>query len=185
MKRVAPCLEQVSLEFKQVLHENGQPIRYVYFPLSGVVSRLAFVDKDTPVEVATIGHEGMVGVCAFLGANIARARFLVHVPGEALRMPLADLRNLVQPDSSMVQLLNRYLTTFLTQITQTVACNTFHPVEKRFCRWLLMMQDRTRSDRFPLTQDLIAQMLGVRRASVSDAARRLQSAGLIRYVHGK
>jgi CRP-like cAMP-binding protein len=182
---LAARLEPLSLDFKQVLYESGEAMPYVYFPISGVVSWLALIDDRTSAEVATIGHEGMVGVRAFLGADTSPARVMVQVPGPALRLKTAELRLHAQPGSSLVQILNRYLNAFLTQITQSVACNTFHSVEKRFCRWLLMTHDRVRSDHFPLTHELAAQMLGVRRASVTEAARKLQTTGLIRYTHGK
>jgi CRP-like cAMP-binding protein len=185
VERLAPCLEPAKLEFKQMLQKAGAPMDHVYFPLSGVASRLACTEGEMPVEVATIGHEGLVGVCGVLGADKASASVTVQVPGEALRMKVSDLRVQAYPDSTIMRVIHRYMAAFLMQITQSVACNTFHSVEKRFCRWLLMAQDGTRSDRFPMTQDLIAEVLGVRRASVSDAARRLQAAGLIRYVHGK
>ncbi len=183
--RLAERLEPVSLEFKQILCEPGEPIRHIYFPQSGVVSWLAVLNGDASAEVATIGHEGMVGVRVFLGADTSPALVMVQVPGPALRLGIADFREYMRSDNSLVQILHRYLNAFLTQLAQSVACNTFHSVKQRFCRWLLMTHDRVRSDQFPLTHELAAQMLGVRRASVTDAARKLQSAGLIRYTHGK
>lgn len=183
--RLAGRLEPVSLEFKQVLYEAGAPIRHVYFPQAGVVSWLAGINGGASAEVATIGQEGMVGVRAFLGADTSRAKVMVQVPGAALRLESADLREHARSGSSLMHLMHRYLNAFLTQITQSVACNTFHSVQQRFCRWLLMTHDRVQADQFPLTHELAAQMLGVRRASVTEAARKLQSDGLIRYTHGK
>ncbi len=183
--RLMRRLEPVSLEFKQVLYAAGAPIEHVYFPIAGVVSWLALIDGGASAEVATIGPEGMVGCRAFLGADTAPAKVMVQVPGQALRMDVAELRAQTKPGSSLVRMLHRYLNAFLTQLTQSVACNTFHSVEKRFCRWLLMTHDRVQTDHFPLTHELLAQMLGVRRASVSEVARKLQTAGLIRYTHGK
>jgi CRP-like cAMP-binding protein len=183
--RLRSSMEQVTLDFKQVLYAAGDAIRHVYFPMSGVVSWLSQIDDNNSAEVATIGNEGVVGLHAFLGGNNSAAKVMVQVPGRALRMKRDDFQTAAHHGGMMVQLLHRYLDAFLSQITQSVGCNTFHSVEKRCCRWLLMTHDRVRSDRFPLTHELLAQMLGVRRASITVAASKLQKAGLIRYVHGK
>lgn len=182
--RLGQFLEPAFLDFKSALYEVGAPIRHVYFPLSGVVSWLALVDGQA-AEVATIGNEGMVGIRTLLGGGVSTARVIVQVPGPALKLETARLCDCARPGSALLDLLYRYLNAFLTQITQSVACNALHPVEKRFCRWLLMTHDRVQSDHVPLTHELLAKMLGVRRASVTEAARRLQGNGLIRYTHGK
>lgn len=176
---------RVALESRQILYEPGQTIHDVYFPNSGVVSWLAEIESGARVEVATIGIEGLVGFRALLDADTSPARVMVQVPGQGLRIGAADLKAMMSPGSSLMQIVHRYVNAFLTQVTQSVACNTFHSVQKRFCRWLLMTHDRVQSDHFPLTHELMAQMLGVRRASVSEAAQKLQTAGLIHYVHGK
>jgi CRP-like cAMP-binding protein len=184
-RKVARHLEPVSLAPRDVLYQAGAEIRHAYFPNSGVVSWLAQVDGGSSAEVATIGCEGMVGLRGYLGAATSSAKVMVQVPGDALRINIGELRAQAASNTTFLRILYRYLNAFLTQITQSVACNTFHSVEKRFCRWLLMTHDRVRANQFPLTHELMAQMLGVRRASVSEAARKLQRAGLIRYVHGK
>jgi CRP-like cAMP-binding protein len=183
--QLSPFLEPTPLDYKHVLYGADDVIRYVYFPISGVVSWLSQIDEGNTVEVATIGNEGMVGLHILLGGNVAPAKVMVQVPGHALRMKSEDFQSLTQSSRSLVQMLNRYLNAFLTQVTRSVACNTFHSVEKRCARWLLMTHDRVRADRFPLTHELLAQMLGVRRASITVAASKLQRTGLIRYVHGK
>ena len=183
-KRLLAKMEPVTLDFKQVLYERGGPIQHVFFPTSGVVSWLAADDHDT-TEAATIGNEGMVGFRVLLGADTSAAKVMVQVPGAALRMKNADLKAERKHGAALINILYRYLNAFLTQVTQSVVCNTLHPLEKRFCRWLLMTHDRVRTDHIPLTHELLAQMLGVRRASVTVVARKLQNAGLIRYVHGK
>ena len=184
--RLEPHLEQVQLEFRQVLSEPGRPIEHVYFPNSGVLSWLAVLEDGSSVEVATIGNEGMTGIRLLLGAETAPARVIVQVPGSAMRLSSAQLKVATfRRDSSLVHILHRYLSAFLTQVTQSVACNTLHPLVQRLARWLLMTHDRVQADQFPLTHELLAMMLGVRRASVTEVARKLQNAGLIRYVHGK
>jgi CRP-like cAMP-binding protein len=180
-----PNLELVSLDFKQVLYERERPMQYVYFPLSGVVSSIDIMRDGSGVPVASVGKEGMVGVRAFLGADAAPRSDIVQVPGQALRLPVLLLRSQAGPGGSLPQILCRYVNAFLGELTQSVACHLLHPLEKRCCRWLLMTHDRMGSDRFPLTHGLLAEMLGVRRASVTEVARKLQKAGLIDYIHGK
>ncbi|MBI3822280.1 MAG: Crp/Fnr family transcriptional regulator [Planctomycetes bacterium] len=184
-ERLLTLLEPVTLEYKQVLCEAGDPIRHVYFPDSGVVSWLASASRTASVEVATIGNEGMVGFRLFLGGDTCTAKVMVQVAGHGLRMNRADFLAEIRSGSHLIPILHRYVSAFLTQVTQSVACNTFHTVEQRSCRWLLMTHDRVAADQFRLTHDLLGRMLGVRRASVTVVARKLQEAGLIRYTHGK
>jgi len=184
-QRVVSCLEDVHLEFKQVLSESRVPIERVYFPTSAVLSWRTLLEDGSGVEVATIGKEGMTGFCTLLGAESAPANVIVQVPGEALTMKADEFIATCKSNRTFSRLLNRYFNAFLIQVIQSVACNAMHPLEQRFCRWLLMTYDRIQADQVPLTHELLAQMLGVRRASVTEAARKLQNAGLIRYVHGK
>ena len=184
LKRLLPHLTPVSLQNKQVLYEAGGTISEVYFPRTGVVSWLALMKSGDSVEVATIGSEGVVGFRALLGDDRASGRAVVQVPGEALRISSTILRN-EKRRVGLMDVMHRYLNALLTQVALSVACNTLHPLEKRFCRWLLATQDRVHGDQFPLTHELMAQMLGVRRAGVTEAASKLQKAGLIKYVHGK
>lgn len=184
--RLLPHFDRVPLVFKAVLHELGQPISHLYFPTSGMLSLLlAREGRGTSMEVGVVGREGVVGLSAFLGADKAFTRSIVQVPGEALRMRADKFRDLVGRDSMLHERLLRYVHVFLAQLTHEVACNALHSVEKRLCRWLLTVHDRAGSDRFPITHEFLASMLGVRRATVTEAARRLRQADLIRYGSGQ
>jgi CRP-like cAMP-binding protein len=184
-QRLASHLEPVSLSLKQILHEPGAAIADVYFLRSGMVSMVMPMRDGMSIEVGTIGLEGMVGLPAFLGAGAARARYLVQIPGDALRLRSDVLRQEAARQGAFHRLLQLYTHAFMTQEAQIVACNGLHAVKQRCCRWLLLTHDRVRSDEFPLTQEFFAQMLGVRRASVAEVARMLQRTGLIRYRRGQ
>lgn len=184
-ERLLPNLEFVSLAFKQLLCEPHQPIEYVYFPNNGIISLVTITEDGATVEAATVGNEGMVGVTVLLGAEHAATQMICQVAGDALRMRAGIFKREVTPSSPLYALLLRYTQALISQLSQTVACNRLHSVEERCCRWLLLCQDRVRSNQFALTQELLAQMLGVRRASVSVVAAILQKAGLIRYSRGK
>jgi CRP-like cAMP-binding protein len=182
--RLLPHLETISLPFKQILHAPDAPIAHVYFVTEGVVSLVHFSAEGTAVEVATIGNEGMVGLPVFLGAESTPGQALAQVPGAALRMPAAVFRRAVPPGSPLHALLQRYTHALMVQMAQSVACNRLHPIAARAARWLLQTRDRVRTDAFPLTQEFLAEMLGTRRAAVSQAAGQLQRAGLITYTRG-
>lgn len=184
--RLLPHLGRLPLDFKTVLYELGQPVTHLYFPTSGMISLLLAPDgRRAGMEVGVVGREGVVGLSAFLGARSEPTRSIVQVPGEALRMPADKFRVLVGRESKLYELLLRYVHVFLTQLTHEAACIALHPIEKRLCRWLLTVHDRAGCDRFPLTHEFLAAMLGVRRASVTEAACRLRQAGLIRYGGGQ
>lgn len=184
--RLLPHLEWVPLALRTVLHEAGQPIKHLYFPTSGMLSLLSDRDgQGARIEVGVVGREGMVGLPVFLGTRLTSTQSMVQVPGEAMRMRADKFRRLVGPQSKLHSMLLRYTHVFLTQVTQWVACNSLHSVEKRLCRWLLTVHDRATSNDFPLTHEFLAAMLGVRRASVTEAARRLRKAGLIHYGGGQ
>jgi len=184
-KRLLPYLEPVSLSFKKYLYQSQALIEHVYFPNSGVVSMLNVMEDGGTVEIATVGNEGMVGIPVLLGADCAPAETLVQVPGDAMRMKADVFKSQVIPGSSPHNLLLRYTQALMSHLSQSVACNRLHSVEERCCRWLLQTRERVSSDEFPITQEFLAQMLGVRRASVSEVAAILQKAGLIRYQRGK
>jgi CRP-like cAMP-binding protein len=184
-KRLLPRLELLPLELKYVLYEARTPIRHAYFPSRGVVSALTVMEDGRAIEVATVGNEGMVGLPLLVGAKTAANRVIVQVPGEALRLGQDVLREEVSRDSALRRLLILYHTAFLAQVSQAVACNGLHSVHQRCCRWLLMTQDRAQADVFPMTHELLAEMLGVRRSSVSEVLEPLQEQGLIRYSRGK
>jgi CRP-like cAMP-binding protein len=184
-QRLTTHLEPASLSSKQILYEPGDALAHVYFLRSGMVSMITPMRNGMSIEVATIGSEGMVGLPAFLGADAVRARYLVQIPGEALRLRTDILRQEAARQGAFHRLLNLYTNAFLIQEAQTVACNGLHTVKQRCGRWLLLTHDRVRANEFPLTQEFFAQMLGVRRASVAEVARMLQRTGLIRYRRGQ
>ena len=184
-QRILPRLQFVALELKHVIYEARSPIDYAYFPNRGVISALTVMDDGRAIEVATIGDEGMVGLPLLIGAKTTGNRMIVQVPGDAMRMAEDALREEVGRDSPLRQLLVLYHTAFLAQVSQAVACNGLHSVHKRCCRWLLMTQDRAHSDVFPMTHEFLAEMLGVRRSTVSEVLEPFQKKGLIRYSRGK
>jgi len=184
-ERLLPLVQPVSLAFRERLYEKDRPIEHVYFVRTGVVSMVSLLEDGEIVEVATIGNEGMVGLPAFLGMDSISLETFVQVPGEGLRMRAAALQQEVAHGGALLRLLQRYTQAMFVQIAQGSACNRAHPTEERLARWLLMTQDRVGADQFPLTQEFMAQMLGVRRPSVNLTARVLQHAGLIRYGRGR
>jgi len=184
-EQLRPCLEAVSLAQASLLHDPGQPMAHVHFINRGVISLRAVVGKGNGIEVGLVGPEGMLGLAVLLGDGMTPFRAVVQVPCEALRMRADDFRARVEPGSLLHRRLLGYAGAFLTQVSQSVACNARHSVEQRCSRWLLVTRDRVEGDRFPLTQEFLADMLGVRRASVSEVARSLQDAGLIRYRRGQ
>ena len=184
-ERLLPYMETVSLNFQQIIYAPNQSINYVYFPNSGIISLVNITEDGRTIEAAMVGNEGMAGIPVFLGADRMPGQAISQVVGNALRMKADVFKYEVTPDTSLYNLLLRYTQALLNQISQSVACNCLHSVERRCCRWLLMCHDRVRSDQFTLTQELLSQMLGVRRASVSEVAVTLQKEGLIRYNRGK
>jgi CRP-like cAMP-binding protein len=182
--QLVPSLELVSLTLKQMLYQPNSAIPYVYFPLNAVASLVTVMQDGQSVEVATIGNEGVVGVPVFLGAETISGEAFTQIPGEAMRMRAEVFRDEAIRTGPLQDLMLRYTQTLFTQIAQSVACNRLHSIEQRCARWLLMSQDRVRADQFPLTQEFISQMLGVRRAGVSEVASQLQKIGLIQYNRG-
>ena len=177
-------METISLDLRDVLYEPNRPIRNVYFPVSGIVSLVLEVGNGKTVEVATIGNEGFIGVPVFLGADRTQGTAFSQISGRALRISVAAFRDLLAMMPGFTKILNRYVQALLVQIAQGNACNGSHPVEQRCARWLLVTQDRVGQSPFVLTQDFLAQMLGVGRTSVNHVATTLQNAGLIRYSRG-
>ena len=177
-------LEYVPLNFKQVLFEPDEPISHIYFANTGVVSVVATVQEGGSVEVATIGNEGMVGLSSFFGSRSLPLRALSQIPGDAFRMKVEVFEREISKNNSLSKIIRRYSQALFIQLAQTVACNRIHSVEERCAKWLLQTQDRVNASEFPLTQEFLGQMLGVRRATVNTVARTLQKAGLIEYVRG-
>ena len=177
-------LEPVELGLKDLIYEADEPIGHVYFPTTAVLSMIAEVDGEAPVEVATIGREGMAGLPVFLGVTASPNTVFAQVPGMALRMRADQLHEVLTGDGALHGQLHRYIQATMVLLAQNVACNRLHSTEERAARWLLMTADRVDADRFPLTQEFLAQMLGVRRATVSLTAGLLHQAGLISYRRG-
>lgn len=184
-ERLRPHLETVSLTLKQVLHAPNQAIEDVYFPINAVVSLIIIMEDGSSVEVGTVGNEGMVGIPVLLGAESMQGEMFAQIPGEAARMQAGVFKDQINQGGPFRDLLQRYVQALFNQIAQSSACNGIHSTEQRFCKWMLMTRDRVGSDQFPLTQEFIGQMLGVRRATVSEIASKNQRAGLIEYSRGQ
>jgi CRP-like cAMP-binding protein len=184
-QRLSGHFERVSLTNRQVLFEPDQPIHYVHFPHNGtVVSLVTPMQDGSGVEAASVGSEGFVGMDVYLNGGRVHYRAVCQVPGEAVRIEAAAFRREAARSEALRAVLHRYILAMIVQLTQASACNRRHSVERRCARWLLTMRDRARSDTFPLTHEMLAEMLGVRRAGVTVVARGLQHAGLIRYARG-
>lgn len=185
-ERLWPRLEAVSPEMRTVVYEAGAPITHVYFPLRGVYSLLIHMADGRGVEVGTVGNEGMLGTPVFLGTDKSPMRTICQVPpADALRMRAADFRVAIGGGGALQEMVRKYTQAMMNQIAQSVACNHLHSVEERCARWLLMTHDRVGQDQFALTQEFLAQMVGVRRPSVTVVAGVLQKAGLIAYTRGR
>jgi CRP-like cAMP-binding protein len=184
-QRLIPHLERVPLSVKQVLYDVGELIEYVYFPHQSIVSALSTMEDGSMVEVGLVGNDGVIGIPAALGDNIATTTAIVQVPDSAMRMKASLLKSEFQRGGSFQSLLLRYMQAQHAFVSQNAACNRLHYLEGRLARWLLLVCDRLESNELPLTHEFMAQMLGVRRAGVTEAANMLQHSGLIRYTRGK
>ena len=182
---ITPRLEHVRLERRMVAYDPLHPITHVYFVETGVISVLSVMHDRTAIETATIGCEGMIGVPIFHGVDAVPEQAFVQVPGDAYRLSASDFHALIPQLPSLARLLNRYAVCLFTLAAQCSGCNRVHTMEQRLARWLLMVHDRMPDDTFELTQDFLSQMLGVRRATVSETASQLQQAGLITYTRGR
>src|SRR5512140_3667840 len=180
-KRLQAHLEPVTLKFGHVLYNPGKPIRHVYFPIDCLISLLTAVDKRRTLEVGMVGSEGMAGMPFILGMGVSGVRAVVQGGGNALRMASAPFRVEFDRNRPLQEALYRYTYALMAQISQTAACNRFHEAEPRLARWLLMTKDRVGSDDFPLTQEFLAHMLGLRREGVTEAASELKRRKLINY----
>jgi CRP-like cAMP-binding protein len=183
-QRLLPHLQQVPLEYRQSLYRANKPIGFIYFIETGVGSLVNTMANGQAAEVGTIGSEGMVGLPLVFGDNRAPTSVYIQVPGAGLRMKAALFKRELAQSASMRVALLRYAHAFFNQVAQSAACNHFHNIQQRTCRWMLMTHDRMQSDEFLLTQEFLAMMLGVQRTGVTAAAGSLQRAGLIRYTRG-
>ena len=182
--RLLPKMKRVNLVLGQGLYEPGAAIKYIYFPNNSIISLISEVSGTAWLEVGMVGNEGMAGLPVFMGVSSSSTRALVQGSGTAMRMSSAAVRKEANQLGSLHRLLHRYSHSLLTQVAQSSACNRFHLVNARLARWLLMTNDRLGLDEFPLTQEFLSSMLGVRREGVSKAAGALQAASLIRYSRG-
>ncbi|HEY4540828.1 MAG TPA: Crp/Fnr family transcriptional regulator [Noviherbaspirillum sp.] len=179
-----PQLEFIETPARFIVYERDKPITHVYFPLVGAHSVLAIMEDGSAVEVGTVGFEGFSTVAVLTGASLAMETTIVQVPGSSLRMKRAAFEQACKEGSALQRIVTRYLQVYLAQVSQSVACNRLHSLEQRFARWVLMSHDRVKSNEFQLTQEFLADMLGVYRPSVSLVARAFQQAGLLRYNRG-
>lgn len=185
VEMLRPHLHEVVFKFRMPLYEADQPIEHVYFPLDGVASLVSTMKNGQSAEIGTIGNEGIVGIPIILGDTTAPTNVYIQVPGAGLKVKAGVLRDILERSSASRVLMLHYVHAFFNQVAQSAACNHFHSLEKRCCRWLLMTHDRVQSDQFILTQDFLAMMLGVRRTGVTEAARKLKSMHLIEYARGR
>ena len=181
---IGPGIDTVDLAFGEVLCEPGDAVNHVYFPHDALVSLLTRVDDHQMIEVGLIGYEGMLGVTLALGLPVSPVRGLVQAAGTAARMKAADFMRELGRNPALQREIYRYSAVLMAQVMQTAACNRFHVVEARLARWLLMTRDRVDSNRFRLTHEFLATMLGVRRVGVTKAAHELQQRKLIDYSRG-
>ncbi len=183
--RVSSDVTLVPMELGKVLYESGSRQRAVYFPTTAIVSLLYMLADGASAEIAVVGNEGVIGVSLFMGGETTTSRAVVQSAGHAFRLPGKVLKQEFNRGDAMQHLLLRYTQALLTQMAQTAVCNRHHSLDQQLCRWLLLSLDRLAGDELVMTQELIANMLGVRREGVTEAAGNLQSAGLIRYSRGR
>jgi CRP-like cAMP-binding protein len=184
-ERLLPHLEQVPLELGRALYESGSHQGYVYFPTTSIVSLLYVMEDGSSAEIAIVGKEGVVGIALFMGGESTPSRAVVQSAGYGYRLRPGVLISEFGQGGHLQHLLLRYTQALITQMAQTAVCNRHHAVEKQLCRWLLLSLDRLASNELIMTQELIANMLGVRREGVTEAAGHLQTAGLIHYSRGR
>ncbi len=183
-QRLLPHLESVALPLGRALYESGGRMEHVYFPTDGIVSLLYVMENGESAEIAITGTEGLVGISLFMGGESTTSRAIVQSEGHAYRLPAQFLRREFERGGDLQHLLLRFTQALITQMSQTAVCNRHHAVEQQLCRWLLLSLDRLPTNELHMTQELIANMLGVRREGVTAAAGNLQDAGLIRYRRG-
>jgi CRP-like cAMP-binding protein len=182
--RVAPHLVPVEMPLGQVVYESGDRLDHVYFPTTSIISLLYVMEDGASAEIAIVGNEGIIGIALFMGGETTPNRAVVQSAGQAYRLDARILKEEFQRAGPVQRLLLRYTQALITQMAQTAVCNRHHSIDQQLCRWLLLSIDRLPSNELKMTQELIANMLGVRRSGVTEAALKLQDAGLIHYGHG-
>jgi CRP-like cAMP-binding protein len=183
-QRWLPHLESVHMPLGEVVYEPGVTLTHVYFPTTALVSLLYVMEDGSSAEIAVVGNEGIVGIALFMGGGSTPSRAVVQSAGSGLRLHARLLKEEFDQNGPVLHLLLRYTQALITQMAQTAVCNRHHSLDQQLCRWLLLSLDRLQGDELVMTQELIANMLGVRREGVTEAAVKLQHAGLIRYVRG-
>ena len=184
-KRWEPQLEAIDLPLGEVLYESGATLRHVYFPTTAIVSLLYVMENGASAEIAVVGNEGIVGVSLFMGGESTPSRAVVQSAGKGYRLKAQLMKNEFNRAGPVLHLLLRYTQALITQMAQTAVCNRHHSLDQQLCRWLLLSLDRLHSKELVMTQELIANMLGVRREGVTASALKLQESGLIRYSRGR
>ena len=182
--RWVPHLEPVDMPLGKVLYESGNRLSHVYFPTTSIVSLLYVMEDGASAEIAVVGNEGIVGISLFMGGQSTPSRALVQSAGQGIRLKADLMLQEFNRGGAVLHLLLRYTQALITQMSQTAVCNRHHSLDQQLCRWLLLSLDRLQSEELAMTQELIANMLGVRREGVTEAAGHLQRAGLIRYQRG-
>ena len=183
-QRWLPELEWVQMPLGEVLYESGGALSHVYFPTTAIVSLLYVMENGASAEIAVVGHEGLVGISLFMGGESTPSRAVVQSAGEGFRMKAAAIKDVFN-HPPVLHLLLRYTQALITQMAQTAVCNRHHSLDQQLCRWLLLSLDRLKGSELIMTQELIANMLGVRREGVTEGALKLQKAGLIQYSRGR
>jgi CRP-like cAMP-binding protein len=183
-QRWLPQLERVEMPLGQVLYESGGTLSHVYFPTTAIVSLLYVMENGASAEIAVVGNEGIVGISLFMGGDSTSSRAVVQSAGLGLRLKAQIMKDDFNRAGPVLHLLLRYTQALITQMAQTAVCNRHHSLDQQLCRWLLLSLDRLQGNELLMTQELIANMLGVRREGVTEGALKLQQAGLIRYARG-
>ncbi len=184
-KRWQPLLELTELPLGKVLYEPGSTLSHVYFPTTAIVSLLYVMENGASAEIAVVGHEGIVGISLFMGGESTPSRAVVQSAGQGFRLSSQAVKDEFNRGGPVLHLLLRYTQALITQMAQTAVCNRHHSLDQQLCRWLLLSLDRLEGNQLEMTQELIANMLGVRREGVTEAALKLQRAGLINYTRGR
>ncbi len=184
LARWLPDMEAVDMPLGQVLYESGVTLRHVYFPVTSIVSLLYVLEDGSSAEIGVVGNEGLVGISLFMGGGSTPSRAVVQSAGKGFRLPADAMKLEFERSGPAMHLLLRYTQALITQIAQTAVCNRHHSLDQQLCRWLLLSMDRLSGNELVMTQELIANMLGVRREGVTEAALKLQRAGLIQYARG-
>ena len=180
-----PLLEPVELPLGLVLYESGRTLGHVYFPTTAIVSLLFVLEDGASAEIAVVGNEGVVGISLFMGGDSTPSHAVVQSAGRGYRLSSTAIKEAFNRNGPVMHLMLRYTQALITQMAQTAVCNRHHALDKQLCRWLLLSMDRLQGNELVMTQELIANMLGVRREGVTEAALKLQAAGLIQYARGR